>query len=439
MSNPSPRIWQLVDAWRANRVLIDNAAGMAGSSVVTSVLGFGYWLIAARSFSPETVGIVSAMIGSMGFLGLVGEFGLGTAMMGQVSRFAGKAGALIGVALLLAAGCSVALGLVFVLVVVTHFSGLSGIVGNPGGATIYIIGVGLTGLLLVFDQSLMGLLLGRLQFWRNTAFAACKLGLLALLALSQTQDATLLLSTWVAGQTASVFILASVYWSRRREWLQLPSPRLMKGMALNVLSHHALNLVTQAPGLLLPVLVTYLLSAQVNAAFFIAWTLISVAFLVPASLTTSLFAVVARDRSALARRMRFTLRTSLIVSCAVIVGCLALGGFALGIFNPYYLIASPALSILAFGMPAIAIKYHYIALKRIDGTMVAGLKLLTAGAVVELGFCAAGALYGDLTGLALGWVLASYLEALAMIPPLWRALHHEFWRETPPGFASSAD
>ncbi|HVW93009.1 MAG TPA: hypothetical protein VHB74_10425 [Devosia sp.] len=424
MSKPFQLLRPLAAPWQAHRVLLGNAFGMAGASIVTAVLGFAYWLIAARSFPPETVGIVSATIASMGFLGLVGDLGLGTAMMGHVGRFPGRVGALVGTALLLAALCSAVLAVCYIALLAGHSRELGAVAGTPLGAAIYVAGVAITGALLVFDQALMGMLLGRLQFWRNLAFASVKLALLAALALAHVGDPILFFATWVAGQAASVLLLAAAHWRRRAGWLQRPSPRLMSGMGLTVLSHHALNLATQAPGLLLPVLVTYMLSARVNAAFFTAWTLMSVAFLVPASLTTSLYAVIARDTAALARKMRFTLRASLLFSALTIAGCLLLGGLVLRIFNPNYEIAAPALSIVALGMPAIALKYHYIALKRIEEAMASGLPLLGIDAALELCGAALGASLGGLTGLALGWLAASYLAVVPMVLPVWRIVRH---------------
>lgn len=420
MTKPFQLVRPFAALWQAHRVLLGNALGMAGASVATAVLGFAYWLIAARSFPPETVGIVSATIASMGFLGLVGDLGLGTAMMGNVGRFPGCAGALVGTALLLAALCSAALALCYIALLAGHSQELGAVAGTPLGAGIYVAGVAITGALLVFDQALMGMLLGRLQFWRNVAFASVKLALLAALALAHAGDATLFFATWVVGQVASMLLLAARHWRRRAGWLQRPSPRLMQGMGPAVVSHHALNLATQAPGLLLPVLVTYMLSARVNAAFFTAWTLMGVAFLVPASLTTSLYAVIARDAAALARKMRFTLRASLLFSALTIAGCVLLGGLVLRIFNPDYAIAGPALSVIALGMPAVALKYHYIALKRIEDAMVSGLPLLGLDAVLELCGAGLGAAFGGLTGLALGWLVASYLAVIPMIPPVWR-------------------
>lgn len=43
-----------------NSVMLINAGALVGTTVVTSMLGFAYWWLAARRFPPEAVGVASA-------------------------------------------------------------------------------------------------------------------------------------------------------------------------------------------------------------------------------------------------------------------------------------------------------------------------------------------------------------------------------------------
>jgi hypothetical protein len=173
----------------------------------------------------------------------------------------------------------------------------------------------------------------------------------------------------------------------------------------------------------MPMLVTQLLSARVNAAFYAAWLLIGVAYLAPASLTTALFAVAARDPSLLARRLRFTLGLSLALSGMTVLCCWVAGRLALGLFNAFYAeMAADTLVLLALAMPAVALKYHYIALKRIRDEMGAALPVLALGALLELGAAAVGGAVQGLSGLAVAWMLAAYAQAIGMLRPILRVM-----------------
>ncbi len=50
---------------KTNIVMLVNTGSLIGTTAVTSVLGFGYWWVAARWFSPQAVGLGSATISDL--------------------------------------------------------------------------------------------------------------------------------------------------------------------------------------------------------------------------------------------------------------------------------------------------------------------------------------------------------------------------------------
>ena len=50
------------------------------------VFGFVYWWVTARFFTPAAVGLASADISLMGFLGLAADIGLGTMLQGEIPK-----------------------------------------------------------------------------------------------------------------------------------------------------------------------------------------------------------------------------------------------------------------------------------------------------------------------------------------------------------------
>ena len=75
----------------------------------------------------------------------------------------------------------------------------------------------------------------------------------------------------------------------------------------------------QGPRLLLPVMVTGLVSSEANAAFYVAYMIVTFLYIVPTHLSTVLFAVVAKDPAALRAKIRFTLRVSALLGAAGVV------------------------------------------------------------------------------------------------------------------------
>lgn len=81
LSNLSVRkLYQLVlDFFRAS--LIQNASYLVGIEVINSFTGFIFWFLAARFFTPEQIGITSALISAVSILVLIAELGVGNSIV----------------------------------------------------------------------------------------------------------------------------------------------------------------------------------------------------------------------------------------------------------------------------------------------------------------------------------------------------------------------
>jgi O-antigen/teichoic acid export membrane protein len=400
-----------------NSVMLVNASSLIGTSTVTLMLGFPYWGLAARLFPPEAVGLGSATISAMTLLGTFCILGMGTLLMGELSRQRGKEGSLISAALILVGGVGACIGVAFALIAPAlskDFQQLRGGILNVG---LFALGVSLAAITVVLDQSLVGLLKSNLQFWRNTFFAIAKLVVIffAGLLLSRSYKVGMTIyATWTIGNLLSLLALATLatvkgVWSRgsyRPHW------GLLRKLGPAALQHHMLNLTLQAPSLILPVLVTVLLSAKTNAWFYVSWMIANLASLVPYVLSTVLFATTSTQPELLPQKARITLGIAVVVS--ILMNCIICVGSKrmLGLFGPAY--ASQAewsLRILVLGAFPRIIKDHYVAICRIQGRVVRAALPMMFGGVLEVGIAALGAHFAGLAGLSLGWVIAVCAEA----------------------------
>ena len=409
-------------SWRLQIIphtgLVINAGSLVGSTAITSGLGFIFWWLAARLFPADAVGLASAGISAMMLLSTLAVLGLGTLLVGELPRDPENALPLISTALFIAGLAGGGLGIAFALAAPLVTPSLA-IGQGPEAVLLFGAGVGLTALTMVLDQALIGLLRGALQLWRNTLFATAKLLILAALGFwAASRDALLIYGIWAAGNIISLVYLAAVA-ARRGVLPQLCRLRLgpIRRLGQVALGHHALNLVLQAPSLLLPMLVTALLSASMNARFYIAWMIASFAFVGPASLGTVLFAIASAEPDALAQKVRMTLKLGLAFSLLA-AGALWLGsGFVLGIFNHSYAEqATPCVRILGLGVFPWLIRSHYVTLRRLQNRTLEATLFVALGALLELLGAAMGARMGGLTGLSVGWLLAIAVEGSLMFP-----------------------
>jgi O-antigen/teichoic acid export membrane protein len=412
----------------ANRELLVNAGSMIGTTVVTSGLGFVYWWVAARQFPAEAVGFASAAISAMSLIGTIGIVGLGTLLIGELSRQPGQRGSLITTALLVSGLLSSLLGGVFALVAPVVSEEFQPLAGDFARIGLFVLGVALTAITLVLDQALIGLLRGGLQLWRNGIFALVKLA--ALLPLSWwLADTTGLgiYTTWTIGNLVSLLGLAGIALMLRIRWrARRPQWSVLRDLPGAALGHHALNLALQLPGFALPIVVTALLSAALNASFYMAWLMLHLVFAIPYTLTTVLYAVGVADRGAFAQKMRLTL------SLATAIGLLSnivlwLGADQImGLFGPSYAAeAAWALRIMGLGVFPLIVKDHYVVMQRVHGRIPATAAWIALSSLLELLFAALGAQLHGLYGLSVGFAIALYVEGLLMARVVYQAASAE--------------
>ncbi len=267
---------RLKRAVRRNGDLLSNSGSLMATSVLTSVVGFGYWWVAARFFPAEAVGSVSAALSAMTLVGTLGMFGMGTLLLAELPRMPGRQASLISTCVLVAGTVAGLGGIGYEVVAYFLNPRLREALGSPLAAIVLLVGMSLNAATLVLDEGLVGLLRGRLQLVRNAYFAVGKLALLAVLAvLPVTVTGTGVLATWVGGIVLSVALLL---WSQRDKGLPSslrPDLSLLRGLRRNALDHNLLNLALFLPRTMLPLVVTAVLSTRATAAFYTAWMVLS--------------------------------------------------------------------------------------------------------------------------------------------------------------------
>jgi hypothetical protein len=165
------------------------------------------------------------------------------------------------------------------------------------------------------------------------------------------------------------------------------------------------------------VLVTVVVSPTANAAFYAAWTLSGFLYVIPTHLSTVLFAVAAGDVKATARKLRFTLKLSLLIGVPGMI-VLGLGAhLALSLFGAGYArLATVPLWLLVLGyLPAIP-RMHYIAVCRAKNNITKAAVVLTSFSAAEIAAAAAGGAWRGLNGLSVALLAVFTIEAIAVTP-----------------------
>ncbi len=412
-----------------NRAIVVNATGLVGTTAVTAGLGFIYWLVAARGFSPDAVGLASASVSAMTLLGYVGMLGFGTMLMGELPQQKGREGSLLTAAVLVSGLAGGVLGLLFAALAPLLAPDFRPLQESAATVAVFAAGVALTTASLVTDQALIGLLLGGVQFGRNAVFAAVKLGALFLASLWITERTGITIYiTWALGNLLSLGALAVL--ATARQWFRFPVRpdwSVLHGLRRVALGHHGLNLALQLPVLGLPIVVTAILTAAFNAYFYVAWMVaLSFVWVAPAALSFVLYTVTSKTPAALGRTMRFTLTLSVVVGAISNLVLPLIGHPILGLFGgTYAAYAGPSLQVMVLTVFPLIVKDHFVSLCRLNRRLARGAALIGGAGVLELAGAAAGAYLGGLVGLCLGWAAVLCIEALFMAPTVYRGATHD--------------
>ncbi len=261
-------------------VLYRNGLALVVNSGVSSLLGSAYWILAARTATPATVGEATALVAALTALSTLAQFSFGGAFATFLPSAGASARALVLIGYGVASSASLLLGAVFVLVA-PMMSPAFAVLGRPAAAIGFTLAVALWSIFSLQDSVLTGL---RAAVWvpiENVAYSTTKLATLATLAVLGQCGALGLFGSWAL--PPAVFI-AGVSWLL---WTRLLPPasatpasatpaRLPSGATAVVrfLSGDAVGMVfAQVATTFLPVLVVLRLGSSAGGAFGIAWML----------------------------------------------------------------------------------------------------------------------------------------------------------------------
>lgn len=307
--------------------LLSNVSSLVSGTVGSAALGFAYWWIAARYFTLETVGLTAATISVTQITALVSECGLGTILIGETLSHGKKGFGLISAALIISSTGAALLGILFLGLSSLVSIELGRITNSYAGAFLFILGCWTTSFVSILNSAFAGLLRGPFQMYLALSISTIKLVMIIVVGVYYGSAAKeeAVFATWVTGLAVSGFVFAMLLVPLNGGRFPAPRFRAIRPLVSRAFSYHLLDLVIQVPTVLMPFVVTVMLSPAINAAFNAALMIIRVASNIPSALSTFIFAIGASDRQAFASRLRFSL--VVLTSCSVVIA-LFLGSFS---------------------------------------------------------------------------------------------------------------
>jgi O-antigen/teichoic acid export membrane protein len=401
--------------------MLPNSLALIAAKVATLGLGFLFWVLAARLFAPRDVGLAAGVVAAVMLCTQFALVGAGAAVISMYPEHAGSPHRLLHTAINLVVISSALFGLAFVALAVGAFPKL-GVVGSSAAYTILFTSMSIFGTVaILLDQISTTLRRGDEAFGRGLLNGVLSLVCLALLGvLAASTNSMAIFACWVVGGAAACLLGALQLWrgAARYRW----RPQLDVGLARRLivvgLPNHLLTLADRAPGLLLPVIVTELLSPTMNAFWYAVWMMAWVVFVIPVQVGMTLFSEASHRPDDIDQLVRHGLRVGLGIGVAAAVCMAGLASIALSLMGPRYANGgTDALRVLVWGViPAAVIQTYYARTRAVRRLWEAIAMATVSGTATVVGAAIAGSEWG-LTAMALAWVA---VQSLAAVWAVWR-------------------
>ena len=384
-----------------------NSAWIMLTIVVTSCLGYAYWVAVARIFPPHQVGLATGLVSLMIVTAIVANFGTAPVLVQRLPRCqsieswsATLSASLVGGAIL---GGLAGAAVLALLPLLSHQ--LAAAQRDPLLAALFVAGTIACVASMILDYAFIAERRSRSMSSRGAIFALVKIPLVLVPALvfNVADGTTVIFASWFAAYAISCLLALTVMLPSLRPGFRLRIRGVggeLRGAAHMLAGNHFITLGNALPLYLLPVIVVSRLSSTANAYFYITWMVGGIFFMISSSIGSSLFAEGSNDPAAIAVAARSSVRfTALLLAPAMAVVFVA-GESILGLFGPDYAAhGTHLLWILAVAAIPDAITNLYVPVLRVR-------RRLRSAALLTMGMA--------LATIAAAWIVAPSLKLVGI-------------------------
>ena len=409
---------------RSSLAVTLSALALVAAKVGTMGFGFLAWIVAARLYPANEVGLASGAVSAVTLCAQVALVGVGSAVITLLPSHIDRPARLLDTSVSVLTLTAAATALVFILFAGNVLHELRVVAADPVYALLFVA-LAIAGTLgVLFDQISTARRRGDQALIRGVAAGVVTLIAVILIARSlgggSSRD---IFAAWVLGGLVTwsiglVMIGRAVSGYRYR-------PVLARSLATELsrvgLPNYLLTLTERAPGFVLPIVVTELLSPTDNAHWYAAWMMGWVVFVIPIQVGMTSFAEIAREPALAGRIIRHGIRTSLAVGIAGALVTAVLAGPLLGLLGSGYSTAGAfPLRTLVIGIVPLTFIQAYFSYCRARRRLGEALALGSANSVASIVAPAAAGIAGGLVAMGVAWLGVQAISALVAAVRLQR-------------------
>jgi O-antigen/teichoic acid export membrane protein len=317
---------------------------LIANTVFTTGLGFFFWMVVARFYTPYEVGVGSAIISAVYFLALLGTLGLDVAIIRFLPKDP-KPIKLINASLTLTGIVALVIGGIFLAGLGLWSPKLIFVRERPVFALAFLaftFGWTLSG---VIGSVFIAKRRAEFNLAKNTIISLLKIPLPILLVLFF--HAFGIVSSWGVATGIAVIVCLFLFLPRiQRSYKPVPDLDLniVKKIWKYSVGNYFVSILAATPSFILPIMIVNILSGEQNAYFYVAWTIACIPFAIPGAASQSLFAEGSHFEDKLGINARRSLKFALVLLVPTIILLVVLGKWLLLAFGASY--SSNALTLL---------------------------------------------------------------------------------------------
>lgn len=391
--------------------LLQNSFFIMLATVTMGFLGFLFWLVGARLYPVDQIGVATTLISAVNMLSYVGLLGFNTTLITTLPKSEMK-NAEIDSAALLVLGAAAAAALAYILIIPTFTPKLAFVRSSVPLLVGFVVVTAFSAVNLLTDSAFVAYRAARFNFVVDGVIqGGSKLVLVAVLVGFGSYGLFL-----ASGLAAMIAVLSSIGLLVLR-FSYRPRLRIRAGALRSALrvsaAHYVANMFNILPIMALPLIVLNRRGAADAGFFFVAFQIANLLYAVTHAVSESLLAEGSHFGSDL-RPLAW--RAAKIQAGVIIPGALALMAIAsplLDLFGgDYRRNAVATLIVFAAAAPAVALNTWTTALLRLTRSLGA---LVWSNVLFAAAVCGLGAAWAKdgLYGVALAWLLANLLSGLA--------------------------
>lgn len=381
------------------------------TSISTSGFGFIFWMLAAKLYSKEDVGVATVLISSMALLVLLSRFGLDQSII----RFfpEGDKSKIFSTSVIITTLFAILFGIIFIAGTDIWSPELSII---KKYVFLYIIFLAASSVINLTGTSFIALRKAKYYFIQSLLVGSRVIYLFPLVFFG---------ALGIFSSVGISFILALIFSTFLLFRLRVKPSRIDKEFLKNSFhfstGNYIAGLFMTTPNMILPIMVLNVLGAGETAHYYIASAIASLLFMIPVAFSTSLFVEGSHGEALKKNTLKSLFAIFSLLIPAVIVLFL-FGGFLLEFIGESYVKGLDLLRMLALSSFFIAVCQIYFSIKRVQED-VKGLVLLSGLTfVLVLGLSYPFMLEFGILGVGYAWMFSYGLSSLVVGMMVWREM-----------------